>query len=203
VSERLLIFTRLPVAGRVKTRLVPALGAEGAASLHQRLAERTLETAHRFLAGRQTVLEIWFDGGTESETRAWLGEGPAYHRQVGNDLGQRMGAALAHCFPEGVRCVVLVGTDCPDLSVAILEKAFAGLQNADVVLGPAEDGGYYLIGLRQDEPRLFKDISWGSNLVLEQTMEAIAQRGLAVLFLPTLADIDRPADLAAWPGLGP
>lgn len=200
MRERLLVLTRLPVAGQVKTRLIPALGAMGAAALHRRLAERTLAMARSFVRGRQTGLEVWYTGGNARAARDWLGDGVGYHRQPDGDLGRRMDLAFAKSFATKARCVVLVGTDCPDLSEEILAQAFADLAQVDVVLGPAEDGGYYLIGLAREQPRLFADISWGTGLVLEQTRTVIARHGLSYKLLPCLADVDRPVDLVAWPG---
>jgi rSAM/selenodomain-associated transferase 1 len=200
VTERLLIFTRLPVAGQVKTRLIPALGAAGAAALHQRMAERTLATARSFARCRQTGLEVWYTGGNVRSAREWLGDAVGYHRQPAGDLGQRMALTFAKSFATKARHVVLVGTDCPHLSEEILAQAFAALLLVDVVLGPAEDGGYYLVGLGQEQSWLFTDIAWGTGLVLEQTLAAIVRRGASYQLLPCLADVDRPDDLALWPG---
>lgn len=200
MSERLLVLTRLPVAGQVKTRLIPALGAVGAADLHRRLAERTLALARSFTRGRGTALEVWYTGGNGRAARSWLGEGIGYHRQPAGDLGQRMALAFANSFATTARRVVLVGTDCPGLSAGILAQAFADLAMVDVVLGPAEDGGYYLVGLAREQPWLFTGIAWGTGLVLEQTRAVIARHGLSLRLLPCLADVDRPVDLAAWPG---
>ncbi|OIP45040.1 MAG: hypothetical protein COX17_03470 [Deltaproteobacteria bacterium CG23_combo_of_CG06-09_8_20_14_all_60_8] len=200
MRERLLVFTRLPVAGQVKTRLIPALGAAGAAALHRRLAERTLATARSFVGGRPTGLEVWYTGGNARAARGWLGDGAGYHRQPAGDLGRRLALAFAKSFATKARRVVLVGTDCPDLTEEILAQAFAGLAMVDVVLGPAADGGYYLVGLAREQPGLFVDIDWGTGLVLEQTRAAIARHGLSYQLLPCLADVDRPVDLAAWTG---
>lgn len=200
MSERLIVLTRLPVAGQVKTRLIPALGATGAATLHRLLAERTLTLARSFVHDRLTALEVWYSGGSALAAREWLGDGLGYHRQPAGDLGQRMALAFAKGFAAQARRVVLVGTDCPGLTEEILGQAFASLAKVDVVLGPAADGGYYLIGLAREVPQLFINIDWGSDLVLEQTRIAIARQGLNSFILPCLADVDRPADLAAWSG---
>ncbi len=200
MSERLLILTRLPVAGQVKTRLIPVLGAEGAAALHQRLAERTLATCRALARNRRIIIEVWYTGGNARAARAWLGKGIAYRRQPAGDLGRRMALAFAMSFADNARRVVLVGTDCPGLSAELLAQAFVDLAMVDVVLGPAADGGYYLIGLAKELPQLFMDIDWGTDLVLEQTSDAIARHGLSYQLLPCLADVDRPADLVNRPG---
>lgn len=199
MRECLLVLTRLPVAGKVKTRLIPALGAAGAAALHRCLAEHTLATVRSFGRGRQTGLEVWYTGGNARAAQDWLGDGLGYHRQPAGNLGRRLALAFANSFAAKARRVVLVGTDCPALSEAILARAFADLALVDVVLGPAADGGYYLIGLAREQPQLFTDIAWGTGLVLAQTQAAIVRHELSYRLLPVLADVDRPGDLDAWP----
>jgi hypothetical protein len=109
-----------------------------------------------------------------------------------------MASAFQGSFETGMNSVVLIGTDCPDLNASLLAQAFQALKQHDLVLGPAEDGGYYLIGLRRLIPELFTGISWSTAEVLQQT-QSIAQRlGLAVAYLPLLSDVDRPEDLWVW-----
>lgn len=189
----LILFTRYPEPGATKTRLIPALGPQGAASLQRWMSERALGLAHSFCQRQGLSLEIHFEGGGEEAMRAWLGP-QRFTPQVGTTVGERMAHAFALAFSTGVKRAVIIGSDCPGLTVAILEQAFCRLQGCDLVLGPARDGGYYLIGLTEPRPSLFTDIAWGTATVLQQTLDRA--RSLTISQLPPLHDIDRPEDLA-------
>lgn len=195
MPRKLLIFTRYPVAGRAKTRLIPALGAAGAAALHRRLTERTLRTAD-LLTGRAGVaLAIHHEGGSAEQMAAWLGPHRSYCPQGAGDLGAKMTRAFTAAFGHGCRQVVLIGSDCPGLSPELLESAFARLTDHDLVLGPACDGGYYLVGLTRSRPLLFTSRAWGTNLLLAETIVAAQKNGLTFFLLEELPDVDHPADL--------
>jgi rSAM/selenodomain-associated transferase 2/rSAM/selenodomain-associated transferase 1 len=194
--EQIIVFTRPPVPGRVKTRLIPALGAEGAAALHRRLAEGVLAWAGRLCLSRPVRLEVRHDGGTPDDMRAWLGLAPLYRPQGPGDLGQRMARALNQALAEGARRAVLVGTDLPQLTDEHLAQALEALKRHELVLGPAADGGYYLVGLTRPAPDLFQGVAWGGPEVLAQTLAAARAAGLQTALLPELGDLDRPEDLA-------
>ncbi|HKQ04398.1 MAG TPA: TIGR04282 family arsenosugar biosynthesis glycosyltransferase [Blastocatellia bacterium] len=194
-GERLIIFTRYPEPGRAKTRLIPALGAEGAADLHRRLTERTLATARRLATLRRLTLEVRYAGGDAALMRQWLGGGPHLRAQGDGDLGARMREAFREAFEEGCYGVVLIGTDCPDIAPATLLSAFTALGDNELVMGPARDGGYYLIGLRRAIPQLFEGINWGTDTVLRHTLQIAARLDLRYRLLEQLDDIDRPEDL--------
>ncbi len=194
MSETLIIFTRFPEPGRTNTRLMPELGANGAAALHRALVEHTLHTAQEATKTRDVILEIHHTGEV-APMRAWLGAEWKYRPQAGGDLGARMLASLA--ATDGP--AVLIGTDCPDLTPEILVGAFAALQQNDVVLGPAADGGYYLVGMNSARPEIFVDIPWGGAQVLSSTRDRLTQAGLRWHELAILSDIDRPEDLARVP----
>ncbi len=130
--------------------------------------------------------------------RNWLGHDFAYRRQPAGNLGIKMIYAFEAVFAEGESKAVLVGTDCPGITRDHITDAMERLDNVDVVLGPAVDGGYYLIGLKNAYPSLFKDIPWGTGQVCAMTSKRASEAGLAVSFLDTLADIDRPEDLSIW-----
>lgn len=197
-AQRLIIFTRPPLPGRAKTRLIPALGPQGAADLHRQMTEDTLAWALA-LAQREPVrLEVRHDGPETAAMRAWLGLAPLYRPQGDGDLGQRMARALHEALAEGEQRVVLVGTDCPGRDDAVLAQAFAALEGHDLVLGPALDGGYYLIGLKKPTPALFVGMAWGGGQVLAQTLAAAKEAGLSVHLLPALGDVDEPQDLPRW-----
>ncbi len=193
--ERLIIFTRYPEAGNVKTRLIPALGPAGAAELYRQMAEWTLVQAKQLQCQRSLQVEIRFVGGNPKLMQDWLGKELIYTPQGDGDLGERMARSLQSAFDESIHRAVIIGTDCLELDAQVLEKAFQSLEQHDLVLGPATDGGYYLIGLRQPVPELFKSIAWSTSLVLQQTVKCAQKLGLAIAYLPTLSDIDTPEDL--------
>jgi len=195
-EERLIVFTRYPEPGKTKTRMMPILGAEGAARLQRQLTENTLSNVKELAASRPLSTEIHFSGGTEQLMRDWLGSDWNYQLQAEGDLGQRMASAFTASFAAGMTRVVTIGIDCPGLKAPLMEQAFEALKQYDLVLGPAEDGGYYLIGLQRMIGELFVGINWGTSQVRQQTIEIAEQLDLKIAFLPVLKDIDRPEDLS-------
>lgn len=191
-QNTLALFTRFPTPGSTKTRLISALGPEGAASLHRRMSEGVLCQALHFCRISGTGLEIHFHGGSLEAMRQWLGP-HAFIRQQSGSLGKRMASAFRRAFASGASKAAIIGADCPGITSDIIHQAFAALQDHQLVLGPAWDGGYYLIGLNSPCPSLFANIDWGTSAVLRQTL-ARAQ-SLTIYQLPTLHDIDRPEDL--------
>jgi uncharacterized protein len=198
LHDRLIILTRYPEAGKAKTRLIPALGAEGAAALHRQLAEHTLIRVQDLQLRHPLCVEVRFAGGDRRLMQGWLGTDLMYTVQGEGDLGDRMARSFAAAFAAGVTRAVMIGTDCPELDATLLEQAFQALTTHDLVLGPASDGGYYLIGLRSPQPDLFVGISWSTAAVLAQTMAIATGLGLAIADLPVLSDIDHPDDLKIW-----
>jgi len=198
-STLLIIFTRYPTPGAVKTRLIPAVGAVSAAMLHRQMTEFTLCKAREL----SQPIAVHFDGSDSQQMADWLGTDLVYQSQGEGDLGVRMDRSIASACQSAAR-VVLIGTDCPKLTADILAQAFEYLLDRDLVLGVALDGGYYLIGMRQPQPELFVDVDWGTDRVLQQTIDIANSLNLSIGYLPTLADIDRPEDLPllAQAGLG-
>jgi rSAM/selenodomain-associated transferase 2/rSAM/selenodomain-associated transferase 1 len=196
--RRLVLFARYPEAGRVKTRLIPALGAEGAAALHRRMVLRTLRMAESAARQASAELEIRFDGGGDGAMKHWLGDGWLCRHQGEGDLGQRMALALDDSFREHSTATVIVGSDCPSLTPEILLAAFEALQSNSVVFGPATDGGYYLVGLTHPVPELFQNVAWGTEAVLGQSLDILERNGEKPALLQPLDDLDRPEDVAAW-----
>jgi len=189
-ARRLLLFTKPARPGRVKTRLIGDLTPVQAAELHTAFLDDLLERLH---AGRFALTLAWaLDADDE------IPEGPIPGiRQRGDDLGDRLYNALAEEAAGGA-AVAALGSDHPTLPVALVERAFDLLDaGADVVLGPAEDGGYYLIALRAEAVarRLFEGIAWSTDRVFPATLERIAELGLRLELLPTAADVDTPDDL--------
>lgn len=191
-SERLLLFAKYPVPGQVKTRLMSALDAARAARLHRRLAEAALDTASA--AGAPVV--VCAAGASLRRFRAWFGRQATCVRQCDGDLGRRLEDAFARAFRRGASKAVAIGADVPGLTPALLREAMAALNTADVVLGPATDGGYYLIGMCRLHRQLFRHIAWGSGEVLSRTRAILVNSGVSYRELRALSDVDRPADLA-------
>ncbi len=194
-QKKLIIFTRYPEPGNTKTRLICALGKRGAAELHRHLTERIVGTAREIRAKTGIVIEIRFSGGDYYRMRQWLGGDMAYAGQFGMDLGDRMDHAFREGFDQGYRRIVIVGSDCPGLTADILKNAFDALDHHPVVLGPAFDGGYYLIGLKQQLSRLFQGIQWGTGSVLEETRKKLTSQENSFVLLERLSDVDTPQDL--------
>lgn len=191
-QNTLAIFTRYPCPGATKTRLIPSLGPDGAAYLHRQMTERVLAQAEEFCSHSGTALEIHFDGGSLTAMGQWLGP-YTFVKQKDGSLGERMESAFHQIFAAGTSKAVIIGTDCPRLTSGILRQAFTALDDYPIVLGPALDGGYYLIGLNAPCPALFEGIDWGTAAVLAQTLTRA--QPLNVHQLPSLHDIDRPEDL--------
>lgn len=196
-DARILIFAKAPAPGRVKTRLIPALGAQGAADLSARLLE---DTVSRFAAAGLAPIELWCapDPGADPFPELASRYGLWLYRQQGADLGERMRNAADGAL-ERSSAVVLVGTDCPLLDATYLEQALALLEGNDAALGSAEDGGYVLLGLKQPASSLFSDMPWGSGRVTSITRERMQALGWKWVELPTLWDLDRPEDLQRLP----
>jgi len=196
--RRLIIFTRYPEPGYVKTRLISALGEEGAASLHKKMTEHTLKWAASLSKRDYDFLEIRFDGGNQNLMARWLGPEFNYVPQGSGDLGERMARAFQENFQRKKKEVVLVGVDCPQLTAFHGRAAFDALKSHDLVLGPTEDGGYCLIALKRMVPELFKSIGWGTDTVYCKTLERAKNKGLSVQNLEPLHDVDVPQDLIFW-----
>lgn len=188
-----LVFVRLPVPGRVKTRLGKAVGFEAAAKIYRAFAEDVLDTVKS--AGFAFRVHFSPPGGCEA-VRAWLG-GVSLIPQRGGDLGERMRNALAGAFLRGAERAVLIGSDAPDLPKAALSNALDSLTKHDAVIGPASDGGYYLIGFSRKGflPEAFSGPEWGTSGVLARTLEIIRGAGKTVHLLPLHSDIDTKEDL--------
>jgi uncharacterized protein len=187
---RLVLLTRFPVAGMAKTRLIEAVGAQGAAEVHRRLTERTVKTLCVV-----SPVEVHFTGAAEAAFRDWLGDGIVLAPQAEGGLSERLLGAL------NPAPVIFFGADTPDLTEAHVSAAIEALSSHDVVIGPAEDGGYYLIGVRKAYRFLFTDMPWSSAEVLPETLRRAQQEELRVALLETLSDCDTPQDLARWPWL--
>ena len=194
-AARILVFARAPTPGRCKTRLIPALGARGAAALHRRLVRRTLATAR----ASGNAVELWCAPDTRHGFFAACRRdyGVRLRRQPAGDLGRRMALALARALREGAHAAVLVGSDCPGFTPRDFAAALGALGTRACVLQPSTDGGYVLIGVRRLERRALVGITWSSRRELAQTRRRFARLGLDWKDLAARADLDTPADYRA------
>ena len=197
-GARIALFAREPIVGKVKTRLIPALGANAALAVYEQLLQRQI---HVLQAQSLCRSSLWVEG--DLQATVFQQSGLALFRQEGSDLGQRLYHASVTILREE-EAIILIGSDCPDLDESYLAQALQALYSGtEVVIGPAMDGGYVLLGLRQTGPTLFTEVDWGSAQVLQQTLERVRALGLDYRLLTALNDIDRAEDLQGYPDLVP
>lgn len=190
----LLLLTRSPELGKVKTRLIPDLGEEGATNAHRELLSHTLNTINQceFLDK-----QLWLKG-KQDVFKACFQQSFMLYEQTSNDLGKNMFEAARQALLE-YRQVIIIGSDCPGLSVNDIQRAVAELKNgSDLVIGPAEDGGYYLIGFNKLHDELFSDIEWGTDKVFHSTLKRSKELSLVVSTLSTHYDVDTVKDYARF-----
>lgn len=193
------VFSKAPVPGTVKTRLLPALNEVDAAWIYRELVTRTLKTVSGCLSTGWRV-ELWCTPVADHPFFVECRDkyGVELRLQPRGDLGARMRIAIGEVLAES-DSMLLIGCDCPELQQADLETARQALQmEADVVLGPAEDGGYYLIGMNSPQPALFRDIPWGGATVFDITRKRLHERGLRPYTLPIRWDLDDAQDLQRY-----
>lgn len=184
-SSRILgVFAKEPVSGQVKTRLSPPLSPDQAAELYQISLRETVDK----MADGDFDLTVCYAGDENYFRRTFPGK--TLYKQEGGDLGERMSNALQHFFRQGYQQAVLVGSDSPDLPLDLVEQAFAALDWQPLVMAPAHDGGYVLIGESCHFPRLFENISWSSAEVLSQTRQIAEATGIEYRLLPAWDDLD-------------
>ncbi|MEX0944003.1 MAG: TIGR04282 family arsenosugar biosynthesis glycosyltransferase [Pseudomonadales bacterium] len=194
-QSRILILCKAPVAGAVKTRLMPPLNAQEAAQVHQALAQRLIVES---IASRLAPITLFCEPDIHHDFFRQFKDQVSLWPQRGTDLGERMANAFVDGFEQPANGGVLIGTDCPGLDAEYLERAIERLLSHDAVIGPAEDGGYGLIGLREPNRAVFAGMDWGSNTVCAETCRAFNRQRLDFALLPLLWDVDRPADLARY-----
>lgn len=195
-TVRLLVFCKAPIAGSVKTRLMSEFSESEAAGLHQELATETLQDCLE-VAKRvpEVKLELWCSPDTHHPFfEKFEQKGYALHRQEGVNLGAKMHRGFAK---KSIK-TLLIGTDCPPIDVAYLLDAIEKLAVSEVVLAPAEDGGYGLIGLQEPNACLFEGVAWSTDQVLAQTLRRCEEQGLKAELLPQIWDVDYPEDVEKW-----
>jgi rSAM/selenodomain-associated transferase 1 len=193
----LIIFARFPRVGEVKTRLARTIGSEAATDFYRLCAEHVFHESGIINCDVDRFL-FYSDGTDENQVREWVGSDFQLEAQTGDDLGERMKNAFRWIFERGAPKAIIIGTDVPDLSAGIIQAAIAALDSCDVVIGPCQDGGYYLLGINEPHTELFTGIPWSTDAVLEKTLDKAGALHLVVKQLPVLADIDTEADLRCW-----
>ena len=187
-SDALCLFIKFPEPGLVKTRLQPELSPQEATALYRAMVEDLVQH-FRNQDDVDTIIYYW-PPDSEEIMRDWLGSSFQYVSQRGKDLGEKMVSGFSDAFERDYRRVILIGSDVPFLDGKRIDEALFCLQDYDLVLGPTEDGGYYLMGMRELHPALFKGISWSTDRVLEQTMTRVKGNNLSVRLLDKMADVD-------------
>lgn len=193
----LCVFTKAPLVGQVKTRLIPVLGAEKATDLYRSLLAATLK-----IACSSTISTVQLHCSPDTSHAELRTYSKTYGIPLKSQTGENLGEKMNHALQEGLRdfdYALVIGCDCPWLRTEDLNEACRGLEKGqDVVLGPAKDGGYYLIGLTSAQPGLFKNMKWGTSLVLQETRQRLKKGGLEWSELPEYQDVDVPEDLTAY-----
>ncbi len=199
MRNALIIFARYPEAGKVKTRLAASVGNDKAAAFYKAWAEKIFfESKRSKLITHRYLFYSEPDDG--EKMKSWTNNGFLLYPQKGLGLGERIKQAFNKVFDDKMLGAIIVGTDSPDLTGDIIDKAVMQLEKYDVVIGPAEDGGYYLLGMKRFYPELFDGIHWSTTYVLNQTVQKIEELGLSYYRLPVLMDIDTFDDLNRWNG---
>ncbi|HEX6048799.1 MAG TPA: TIGR04282 family arsenosugar biosynthesis glycosyltransferase [Gemmatimonadaceae bacterium] len=194
-SRSLVIFANAPEKG-VKSRIAADLGADVALTAYRTLAEHAVAAASHVEWCRKTI--AYAPNGTGDTMREWFGDLFDYRAQGDGDLGRRMLAALERAFSDGADRVILIGVDCPGVTESVIDDAFTRLDQADVVIGPSFDGGYYLIGMKKPQKVLFTDIPFGTGDTLQKTLSAARRAGVRVSLLEWKRDVNTGD---AWKGV--
>jgi rSAM/selenodomain-associated transferase 1 len=187
------IMVKYPEPGRVKTRLAKDIGEENAARICRRIAERILCNT-KPLSGAYDRFVLYDPPERKKDFEEWL-SGEHLLAQTGNDVGEKMDNAIRALLSMGAKKAVITGADIPDLNREVIVMAFESLTAADIVIGPAKDGGYYLIGMKSPHPELFHDIPWSTETVLGKTVGIISGGSLRYSTVPALSDLDTAEDL--------
>lgn len=193
MDNLLLIFVKNPELGKVKTRLAKTIGDEKALKVYHYLLNYTSGLLKEVLADK---IILYSDSIPHNDSFSKAG---IKLLQTGGDLGERMLAAFITGFEKGYKSAVIIGSDCSELTSDIINSAFTELETKDIVIGPAKDGGYYLLGMNTTHPSLFKNKSWSTSLVMNETMREVSNLGLTFHVLPELTDIDEEGDLHTLP----
>lgn len=197
LSRSVILFVKYPEKGRVKTRLSAVLGDKTTQNLYKCFVSDLIGTLEK---KRYTFKIAFYPPGSNKKIISWLGQEHSYITQLGRDLGERMENAFKDTFVEGFNEVLVIGSDIPDITPLLINKAFEAFKNHDAVIGPCVDGGYYLIGFTKKTflPDIFKGIQWSTERVFKNTIGVFSKKNYKVYVLPKLRDIDRIEDLKAF-----
>ena len=193
IHPTLLFMLKIPKTGYVKTRLAAEMGAQAACDAYRQIVEHLFEELAPYCS-----IEVHYTPGNKNARAAmenWLGTQHSYFPQPKGDLGRRMHSAVKGAFSRNAQSVVLLGGDCPYVDPTTIQKTAENLNSSDVVIGPALDGGYYLLGLNKPQPALFRNIVWGTETVFKTTLERAKKKKLTVHSLPPAEDVD---DFPSW-----
>ena len=192
-NNALILFVKAPRIGEVKTRLQPELTPDQSVMLYRAMVE---DFVNKFNNLSFCDLKIFFfPVNANKEMVRWLGDQLDYFPQQGKDLGERMHNAITEMLKQNYEKVAVIGSDIPTLDSTTIVRAFTSLEGYDVVLGPCKDGGYYLIGMKQPHPELFEEISWGTSVVLRQTIQKARTANLEIVQIEKKSDIDTYAEV--------
>ncbi len=193
----LIIFIKYPQAGKVKTRLAKDIGDNEAAKIYSQMTktiiEKTIDTAN------YNTFIFYDPPEKEQDIKKWINKKELnYLPQLGNTLGERISSAFKEVYSSGTNKALIIGSDCIDVDKVTINEAIDLLDTTDVILGPAQDGGYYLLGTNEYSPQIFQDIEWSTDKVLQQTIQQVNKMGLKYKLLKTLKDIDTVDDLEGF-----
>jgi rSAM/selenodomain-associated transferase 1 len=190
-----IVLSKAPVAGFVKTRLIPAMGEQAACDVYCQLLKRLQQTLRQLITNKGGYVALWVAGDCNHEAfNPWSDITTYYQQPAGTDLGERMAMAVQSSLSRG-RIPVLIGVDVPDLTEIYLNNCLDQLANHDLVISPAEDGGYGLLGMKQFYSELFANKNWGTNTVFESTKSDIESLKISTAYLPLVWDVDEIADV--------
>lgn len=197
-TDAIIVFAKYPEEGSVKTRLAKTTGNKFAAKFYKLCAEHTFGELKKFSQQRHKVYVFYSLEKDKQRIQSWINFDFSYFYQTGEELGEKMFNAFGKVFEDEIEKAVIIGTDLPDISSEIIRLALTSLEKYDAVIGPSNDGGYYLLGIKQLTKKLFEGIKWSSGSVFSKTIEILNGQNQEVKILPELIDIDTETDLVNW-----
>ena len=196
-----IVMTKFPEEGKVKTRLIPALGAAGACAIHDKMASYCIQNMRKLASTSASIeLKVHVAGGEDTLVSHWLG-GTDFTRQVDGDLGEKIKHAADHSFSSGAQKVIIIGTDCPTIDSKAISEVVQSLDEHDACFIPAYDGGYVLVGIAGEYYGIFDDVSWGSETVMAESLAKVNEYDLSCSILDKKHDVDLEEDFIHLEGI--